>query len=178
MDHTFDMKSRNSNPQSRVYFPIIGQTQTHFRVQAETDACVSLSYIPHVRRVEAYLLCIGLDQNSKTELKKYFGFTHNIDTPGILNVTESMYFWLTWREGLIRLGHGSSTDPYGGALILEMSDPEPVIINSISPVNHGESSDQRWTFEPQATSELHVININTTTCTQLFKVIYIKFTQM
>ncbi len=63
-----------------------------------------------------------------------------VDTPDILTNTEFRYFWITWSDGVIRVGHGFII---GEDIIMEKNYPTSTDINYLALFN-GMGSDGIW----------------------------------
>ena len=65
-----------------------------------------------------------------------------VQTPDILDCQEFKKFWLSWEEGLIRLGHGLAT---GVDSIIQWQDPNPYIIKGVA-ISTGYGATGKWDF--------------------------------
>ncbi|CAH2293294.1 C3 and PZP-like alpha-2-macroglobulin domain-containing 8 [Pelobates cultripes] len=86
------------------------QRMTHFEltVKAHNDAHVALSSGPH-DMAEMIEIVIGGQHNSKTWISssKMGNPVSSASTTGILSWDEYRAFWISWKNGLIQVGHGT-----------------------------------------------------------------------
>ena len=102
-----------------------GRSDVVFGVQACSDAVITLASLPGNARVAGYLLIIGADDNSVTFLRRdnqQSPQVEHVSTPGILSCDETRFFWVSWREGRIKLGRGLHKD---NDVIINWMDPMP-----------------------------------------------------
>uniref|UniRef100_A0A6I8P7H9 C3 and PZP like alpha-2-macroglobulin domain containing 8 n=2 Tax=Ornithorhynchus anatinus TaxID=9258 RepID=A0A6I8P7H9_ORNAN len=98
---------------------------THFdvAVKAHNDAHFALSSGPH-DMAEMAEIVIGGHQNAKTWIStsKMGEPVTSADTVGILSWDEFRTFWISWKNGIIQVGHG--TQPSNESLIVGWSIPK------------------------------------------------------
>uniref|UniRef100_A0A8C5QE18 C3 and PZP like alpha-2-macroglobulin domain containing 8 n=1 Tax=Leptobrachium leishanense TaxID=445787 RepID=A0A8C5QE18_9ANUR len=86
------------------------QRMTHFEltVKAHNDAHIALSNGPH-DMAEMIEIVIGGQQNSKTWISssKMGVPVSSASTVGILSWDEYRAFWISWKNGIIQIGHGT-----------------------------------------------------------------------
>ncbi|KAJ7415213.1 C3 and PZP-like alpha-2-macroglobulin domain-containing protein 8 [Willisornis vidua] len=105
---------------------------THFdiAVKAHNDAHLALSSEPH-DMAEMAEIVIGGHQNSKTwiSISKMGEPVASRDTPGILSWDEFRSFWISWRNGIIQVGHG--TRVLNESIIVEWTVPKQLEVKYI-----------------------------------------------
>ncbi|OXB73108.1 UNVERIFIED_CONTAM: hypothetical protein H355_012033 [Colinus virginianus] len=98
---------------------------THFdiAVKAHNDAHVALSSGPH-DMAEMTEIVIGGHQNTKTwiSISKMGEPVVSRDTAGILSWDEFRSFWISWKNGIIQVGHG--TRVLNESIIVEWTVPK------------------------------------------------------
>ncbi|KAG7488064.1 hypothetical protein MATL_G00029970 [Megalops atlanticus] len=99
---------------------------THFEVAVKThnDAHVALSPSPH-DSVEMLEIVLGGRQNTRSwiSLGKMGEPVVSAATPGILSWDEFRSFWISWRGGVVQVGHG--LQPSNETVILQWAGPLP-----------------------------------------------------
>ncbi|XP_074161873.1 C3 and PZP-like alpha-2-macroglobulin domain-containing protein 8 [Sminthopsis crassicaudata] len=105
---------------------------THFdvAVKAHNDAHFALSSGSH-DTAEMIEIVIGGHQNSKTwiSLSKMGDPVASVDTIGILSWDEFRTFWISWKNGIIQVGHG--IEPSNESVIVEWGLSKPVEVKYI-----------------------------------------------
>ncbi|KAJ7398113.1 C3 and PZP-like alpha-2-macroglobulin domain-containing protein 8 [Pitangus sulphuratus] len=105
---------------------------SHFdiAVKAHNDAHLALSSGPH-DMAEMTEIVIGGHQNSKTWIStsKMGEPVASRDTPGILSWDEFRSFWISWKNGVIQVGHG--TRVLNESIIVEWTVPRRLEVKYI-----------------------------------------------
>ncbi|KAI1230511.1 hypothetical protein IHE44_0009971 [Lamprotornis superbus] len=99
-------------------------------VKAHNDAHLALSSGPH-DMAEMTEIVIGGQQNSKTWIStsKMGEPVASRDTPGILSWDEFRSFWISWKNGVIQVGHG--TRVLNESIIVEWTVPKQLEVKYI-----------------------------------------------
>ncbi|KAF2980460.1 hypothetical protein EK904_008359 [Melospiza melodia maxima] len=104
----------------------------HFElaVKAHNDAHLALSSGPH-DMAEMAEIVIGGQQNSRTWISssKMGEPVASRDTPGILSWDEFRSFWISWKNGVIQVGHG--TRVLNESIIVEWTVPKQLEVKYI-----------------------------------------------
>ncbi|NWY45009.1 CPMD8 protein, partial [Sylvia atricapilla] len=105
---------------------------SHFdiAVKAHNDAHLALSSGPH-DMAEMTEIVIGGQQNTKTwiSISKMGEPVASRDTPGILSWDEFRSFWISWKNGVIQVGHG--TRVLNESIIVEWTVPKQLEVKYI-----------------------------------------------
>ncbi|OWK50653.1 C3 and PZP-like alpha-2-macroglobulin domain-containing protein 8 [Lonchura striata] len=105
---------------------------SHFdlAVKAHNDAHLALSSGPH-DMAEMAEIVIGGQQNTKTWIStsKMGEPEASRDTPGILSWDEFRSFWISWKNGIIQVGHG--TRVLNESIIVEWTVPKQLEVKYI-----------------------------------------------
>uniref|UniRef100_A0A8C3D5K4 C3 and PZP like alpha-2-macroglobulin domain containing 8 n=1 Tax=Corvus moneduloides TaxID=1196302 RepID=A0A8C3D5K4_CORMO len=105
---------------------------SHFdiAVKAHNDAHLALSSGPH-DMAEMTEIVIGGHQNTKTwiSISKMGEPVASRDTPGILSWDEFRSFWISWKNGVIQVGHG--TRVLNESIIVEWTVPKQLEVKYI-----------------------------------------------
>ncbi|XP_053855290.1 C3 and PZP-like alpha-2-macroglobulin domain-containing protein 8 isoform X4 [Vidua macroura] len=99
-------------------------------VKAHNDAHLALSSGPH-DMAEMTEIVIGGQQNTKTWIStsKMGEPVASRDTPGILSWDEFRSFWISWKNGIIQVGHG--TRVLNESIIVEWTVPKQLEVKYI-----------------------------------------------
>ena len=102
-----------------------------FNLKACEEAYVILSKDPGVSENDAYQFVMGLESNSKSEIRKQSPDTEtkSFTTENILSCDETLPFWITWTSGMFELGKGHTL---GSDRLIEWRDTRPYDINGLS----------------------------------------------
>lgn len=116
-------------PNDFTYAMILGETSHIVEVAACHGVFVELVEIPGNPRTRTYEFAIGLQENSKCELRD--GIDGNLlasHNEGLLHCTELRAFWFTWERGVIKMGTGYNV---GSNMVIQYSDPNPLTVNAV-----------------------------------------------
>ncbi|XP_041912709.1 C3 and PZP-like alpha-2-macroglobulin domain-containing protein 8 isoform X1 [Alosa sapidissima] len=99
---------------------------THFEVAVKThnDAHIALSTSPH-DSAEMLEIVLGGRQNTRSwvSLGKMGEPVASAPTPGILSWDEFRSFWVSWKGGVVQVGHGNQ--PSNESIIVQWAGPLP-----------------------------------------------------
>ena len=92
--------------------------------------------------LKIYKIIIGGDKNTRSIIRtqqqtKYTSFERNL-----LNESEFRQFWVSWKDGNIKVGKGSTFD---STVFMDWSEPEFATVTDIS-VASGDENDGYWRF--------------------------------
>ncbi len=134
-------------PHYRTVLNISSRTQLRFGVRALHNSYLMLSEKPaNTIDYSTYHDYAEIGIGGWINLKSIIyvgtigGSAGAVDTHGILNNTEFRYFWVTWSNGIIRVGHGFIM---GKNIIMEKNYPSTTEIKYLSLFN-GFGSDGAW----------------------------------
>ena len=109
-----------------------------FSVQTDYPACIRLCNIPSHISTRAYEYCIGTNGNTATSFRRIGQFNYEVSTPNIVDANVEKYFWFSYtKDGVFQLGEGSAESPTEGRIIINNTDTDPLIINSIKFTTRG-----------------------------------------
>ena len=105
-------------------------TSLTFRVRACRGAQLILSSeLAHNLSVAHYTIAL----DTRTVIRHNRRVRAHLYTPGVLSCAEDRYFWLSWKNGLVRLGSGSL---HGVGEVLKWKNPNPFDVNAIGLVTN------------------------------------------
>ncbi|CAH1794507.1 unnamed protein product [Owenia fusiformis] len=141
------------------YMNVHDRVGVQFEIQACNDAHIALESKPSVVGVpQAYEIVLGGWSNTRSVIRDGKQGTEKVtvDTPNLLNCTVFLPFWVTWQNGIIRVGKGFS---YGRNLLMEWQDttPKPVTVISVAT---GWGSTANWNFREPTGREVRIMTPN------------------
>ena len=106
MDH-ITVIDTGSWPNEFTYSTILGQTSTIIQVIACQSIFIELSEIPGNPKTLSYEIALGIDMNSKTEIRSGVdGAVLATHEGEVLHCLELKVFWLQWDRGMVEVGTG------------------------------------------------------------------------
>ena len=123
-----------------------------FDVRACSEAHVHLSTTVATRAAPTYDLIIGAQNNMQTTLVDENGVVQvQVDTPEILHCYENRDFWITWNDGIIRLGEGMEY----GSVVLEYIMPSAYYFIHVSLLTDNDFEGE-WNFRMDSGKQVQV----------------------
>jgi Farnesoic acid 0-methyl transferase len=115
-----------------------------FSVKACRSVHVILTRSPGVVDTFAYEVVIGASDNTVSAIRKLppDEMVREYDTKDILSCETETIFWMTWSDGVIRVGGGNSI---GSGELFNMNDDNPYSINALSLASR-DSQQASWQF--------------------------------
>ena len=80
-----------------------------FSVSVCSDASVALSNRPGEAKYDAYVVTLGTQANSKSEIMKGGKVVREVPTPNILQCAEMRRFWISWKNSNIMVQYPYQT---------------------------------------------------------------------
>ena len=116
-----------------VNYPVTGITRQSIGIVGISYSCIYVMEFPRLWRTQAYLICLGTENNQKTVVTEADGaFYHEFSTPDILHPADIQYFWLEFNVGTLRFGKGSRDDRFGGQMIFDLQNLTTLHANFLS----------------------------------------------
>lgn len=125
------------------------QKSLKFETRACEDARIILS--SGVTGLAAYEVIIGSANNTRSTIVRYdyegvlYDTVAEEDTPGVLDCSETRYFWMSWNNGLLELATGSSN----GRRLVDWKDDSPRSVSAVA-LRGGASFGAVWQYSYQA----------------------------
>lgn len=121
-----------------------GKKSTVFKVKACNDAHVALSRTLGMTSMHTYEVVLGAYGNTKSLIRNATQGTEwvSLDTPGILNCTTMLTFWLSWDAGLVKVGRGGVI---GSNEFMYWQDPNPYSVHALG-ISSGWGAVASWQF--------------------------------
>ena len=123
----------------------------HGHVYIEGDALTNLSLVPYyynnfifsmyqfiLNHVDCLLVSIPL--YIKKHIVTFFSIQESVSTPNLLNCTRSQKYWISWQNGLIRLGMGKLYTN----LVIQWQDDDPIPITVVTLGSANELGRAHW----------------------------------
>ncbi|XP_077981785.1 C3 and PZP-like alpha-2-macroglobulin domain-containing protein 8 [Glandiceps talaboti] len=139
--------------------PLIGFS-VNFKVKAKNDAHIGLSAGPQDKPA-MYEIVIGGWRNTKSVIRraKHSELRVEASTPGILSPNEFREFWISYNNGVIRVGKEGDQEAF-----MEWTDPDPLPVKYLG-YSTGWGSDGQFVFcmdDPIAECKPLVFSTDTT----------------
>ena len=127
----------------QVWLSVIDEYSIVFKARACSDVHVGLARYPGISYIEMYEIVIGGWDNAKSVIRT--GMQQEpkaeLDEPDVVSCDKSQHFWVSWFDGRIAVGRGSTV---GSREMLHWQDPDPHEITGVGITN---AADYNGTWE-------------------------------
>lgn len=123
--------SEEQGDYNRFLLTVPDRTDLVFGLAAGSDGHIGLSEHPGISTRNMYEIVLGGWDNQRSAIRRSIqgDILAEASTVGILDRNNINIFWISWLDGIIKLGSGSVV---GNGLIVEYRDPSPYKVNSVA----------------------------------------------